>query len=224
MKNPFISGYVYGYMSKEAGPIGEAIAGIVPNAALSLGAQTFDARNGYRSDPPVMGAANSLAQTGATLGGVLTPTSEKDLKDMNRSPAKGLIPLVANLRYGKRLNATTRRSRQDNGRNNSSVGNIVSELASPLTTIGGAALLGGTIGNFAGTSWDREYKGAMIGGGAAASAVVLAALAALATKRRTRSEQSEVDSKGNVLKNMFIPGAGTYNHYKRVGSTGEQPS
>lgn len=61
------------------------------------------------------------------------------------------------------------------------------------------------------------FTGAAIGGLVGQAANGAGTLAALFTKRRSRAEQAAYDREGHALKNLFIPGYGAYNNFKRLG-------
>ena len=89
-----------------------------------------------------------------------------------------------------------------------SFGNLASEVVGH--TGGNAAILG-TLGLAAGPV--GSLAGVMAGG----LGVPLGGLLALIKRRRTAAEQVAYDSSSHILKNLLVPGAGSYNMWKRIG-------
>lgn len=53
----------------------------------------------------------------------------------------------------------------------------------------------------------------------ARSSVALAALGAMLTNKRTRMGQAMEDAESHALRNLLVPGVGSYSMFKRLGST-----
>ena len=99
-----------------------------------------------------------------------------------------------------------------------------------LGSLGGSTIGGGAIGTGIGALASILSRGkiklqpalahGMMAGTLTSNlANIGSSIAALFTKRRTKDKQSVHDSKGRFLLNTFIPGVGTYNMWKRLGST-----
>lgn len=89
-----------------------------------------------------------------------------------------------------------------------SFGNLASEVVGH--TGGNAAILG-TLGLAAGPI------GSLAGATAGSLGTPLGGLLALIKRRRTAAEQVAYDSSSHILKNLLVPGAGSYNMWKRIG-------
>jgi len=89
-----------------------------------------------------------------------------------------------------------------------SFGNLASEV---IGHTGGNAAILGTLGLAAGP------VGSLAGATAGGLGTPLGGLLALIKRRRTAAEQVAYDSNSHILKNLLVPGAGSYNMWKRIG-------
>lgn len=89
-----------------------------------------------------------------------------------------------------------------------SFGNLASEV---IGHTGGNAAILGTLGLAAGP------VGVVAGTAAGGLGIPLGGLLALIKRRRTAAEQVAYDSNSHILKNLLVPGAGSYNMWKRIG-------
>lgn len=89
-----------------------------------------------------------------------------------------------------------------------SFGNLASEV---IGHTGGNAAVLGTLGLAAGP------VGSLAGVAAGSLGTPLGGLLALIKRRRTAAEQVAYDSSSHILKNLLVPGAGSYNMWKRIG-------
>ena len=159
----------------------------------------------------------------ATLVG-LASDEDNSQKDMWKS----LIPGVGAYRMGNRLKTQIKREQRDIDNNSkyqgaSPLSHAISEALGTGTSSLAMAGIGAGLGALASNDKKKGTTiGALTGAGVSAAAILAASIAAAIKRRRTKEEQIEHD-KGSILKNLLIPGVGTYNSYKRMGrSQGER--
>jgi hypothetical protein len=207
-----------GYMAKSAGPVAEYLASMPAHSGIGAAAGKVDYDAG--GDVPIASILSVGSRPAASGAGLFMGASEEDLDRMNSRISPALLPYVADVRQGRRLGATLRRSEEDNPGASRAKGNLISEFTGPVTSTAGLALSGGAIGGILGGE-EGAQAGAAMGTGASAVGHSLMALVAAVRKRRRREEQSEQDRESNVLDNLLLPGAGMYGALKRLGSTGK---
>lgn len=90
----------------------------------------------------------------------------------------------------------------------------IGAVTGPLISVGLG--LGSMIGGALGDKSFGEQLGASIGSYAPG---VAAAIAALATKRRSHKEQAKKETLGRAVAKLLVPGIAAYDSLKRIGST-----
>lgn len=153
-----------------------------------------DAYGGLIGEYGVSPVADALftGGLGAPIGGIsalASPTQSHEEVGKYNEDPTGFVPGIGTYRLYKRMGATTK---DEEGKEVPGArGSSIGEVVgSTLSPIGA---LGSPIG----------------------------ALVAMLTARRTQKEQQkhDKDSMKNVLMNLFVPGTGAYDYFKRLGST-----
>lgn len=186
-------------LSKEAGPIGDAVGSIA-----------------WSMDPTGIGSiANSIGGIHG-LGAKVNPNAEAELDDHG---ARAILPGVGASRVIQRLrNQLTANDGSSHRYWSTQTGQFTGNIIPGLIGAGVGAHIGAN-------SADEENKGtgAIIGGiaggvGTVAGINLLAALTAAVTRRRTKQEQAEAAaSGGRVAADYLVPGHATYNLWKSYG-------
>ena len=159
---------------------------------------------------------NSAVALPATIAGVASPATEDDEAEMDKHNLRPwFIPGLASYRTSRRWSADAKGHR---------LSQVLGPLTSTLAASGLGAGLGAGIGaltNLSGKHPGRAGAGAGIGAlsGAAIGGVtapLVAAIAALAKKRRSDKEHEDY-LKGSTLSEYLVPGVAAYNNLKTTG-------
>lgn len=198
------------FLVKHAGPIHDEMIGM-------MGAHLF-------------GPVNDIADVAGTIAGIREKNlTSEELKQLNDNSVTSLVPGVTAYRRARRRKLLHDLVAKDGAKSSAKI-QLSELLGTPVTAVGGA-LVGAGIGDVLsrfGTRGKSKAEQQMArslsrGFGAAAGATVpigIAALAALARRRRTLTEQADYENNPKTpMKNMLIPGLALYNHYKGIGAT-----
>lgn len=155
-----------------------------------------------------------------------------DDQDNSQKPLwLGFVPGYAGYARGNRLKTQVLRELEQIKKDKKHEGarpvaHAVSEFIGPHTSMLSSVLLGSLVGGAGTAAWtdDKDkamaggVAGAIAGGGYAAMKELVAAIKAAIHRRRTKEEQIESD-KRSLLRKYLIPGAASYDYYKRMGRT-----
>lgn len=193
----------------ESTPLTEGLMGVVPSAALSSVG---------------LGGLDRLASLGGTIAGYSSPLTDTP-------PAVALAPGGRGYLWAQRMKKQIQNQGEraaKRGLKDRATSNLVSEhlggISSTFLPMALGALTGGIAGSrYAGKDTDRTQSalrgsifGALAGLGISVSGRAVGAIAAAIKRRRTAEEQMQHDTTHSAY-NWFIPGASTYNYYKRLG-------
>lgn len=190
-------------------PLTEGLMGVVPTAALSSVG---------------LGGLSNLADLGGTIAGYTSNLTDTP-------SAVALAPGGRGYLWAQRMkkqikNQGARAAKR--GLEDSATSNLVSEHLGGVTSTLLPMALGALVGGFAGAKHpDKDETraqsalggsifGMLAGLGISLSGRAVGAIAAAIRRRRTAEEQMQHDTSHSAY-NWFIPGASTYNYYKRLG-------
>ena len=178
---------------------------------------------------PVPGPLKHAINTANTLGGIGglleadQPRLKKAIDRANDSPVASIIPGVGDYRTSQKMLYNALKNNKEKAVTNvigEKFGRITGDL--PLGVLGGIAGLaigGANIDPNADPKEKLLRAGLYAGTGTALGYTVpkvVAALAALITRRRNAAEQKAHDQSSNIS-NWLLPGVAQYNKYKRIG-------
>lgn len=157
--------------------------------------------------PYVGSASHSI---GHASGQISNPATDDDVEEYDEHPGRALIPGVGAHRIERRL----KKSLTDSSGN---ARHYISQSFGGLTSTGVGAALGAVAGSLATKDKRNKTRNTVVGALTGASApVLLAALAALASKRRNADRHAEYIESSTVPE-YFVPGLSTYNRLKTIG-------
>ena len=156
---------------------------------------------------PYAGLINAAGDLGARFGGNAESTEDYE------NSAVGWIPGVSAYRLGRRRNQAAKLiGAKKNQAINQFLGSLTGTLAGGAVGGVGGGAIGAALGGGQGAA-----IGAGVGAGVGAIAPhVVAALAALISKKRTIKQQKQYEENGG-LANYLVPGAPVYNTWKNLG-------
>lgn len=125
---------------------------------------------------------------------------------------KSALPAVGAQRVNMALDANTYVTLPGHARSKR-----YSQTLSPFTSLIVGALAGAGIGAVAGDTTKGIAGGALLGAGAGAASSLLALALAAATPTWSKEKTKSYMNTPQGVKNLLIPGLGTYNRYKRIG-------
>lgn len=187
-------GGAYGYY-RALDPANVAAA----SGVLGGGKLLFDAATGANTESGKGRVAKGILGTGLMGAGIYAGMNDNARNAIRRAVFEFIGKAVRN---GKRRLGKT-------AADDSSATNAISEVAGHLT----APLTLGILGGLA----TKHPVGLIAGQAIGHTGSAIGVLAALLKARRSAGAQRDYDSESHILRNLLVPGQGSYNMWKRIG-------
>lgn len=187
-------GGAYGYY-RALDPANVAAAGGV----LGGGKLLFDAATGANTESGTGRVAKGILGTGLMGAGIYAGMND----NARNAIRQAVFELIG--KAGRAVESRLGKTAADD----SSTTNAISEVAGHLTAPTILGILGGLAA--------KHPAGFIAGQAVGHTGSAIGGLAALLKSRRSAGAQRDYDSESHILRNLLVPGQGSYNMWKRVG-------